>query len=184
MKPDVKRRDYCAMTSALDDAVGAIVNAIAETQLTNETLIIFLNDNGGPMYTGVQSNGPLRLGKLFLFEGGVRVPMILRWPGVVPQKTVFEEMTSSLDVFPTVCAAAGIELPVGVELDGVNLLPFLAGKADGAPHEVLFWSNGPNVAIRKGRLEADQILRQCLAVRFVKGPWRARQFGQSESQSR
>ncbi len=149
-KSDAKRRDYYAMTSALDDAVGAIVGAIAEHELTDDTLVIFLNDNGGPMYTGVQSNGPLRLGKLFLFEGGVRVPMIVQWPGVVPPKTVFEGTTSSLDVFPTVCAAAGIELPDAVELDGVNLLPFLSGKVDGAPHEALFWSNGPNVAIRKG----------------------------------
>jgi len=147
---DVKRRDYYAMTSALDDAVGAIVGAIEEHELTNDTLVIFLNDNGGPMYTGVQSNGPLRLGKLFLFEGGVRVPMIVRWPGVVRPKTVFEGTTSSLDIFPTVCAAAGIDLPDAMELDGVNLLPFLSGKIDGAPHETLFWSNGPNVAVRKG----------------------------------
>ena len=147
---DVTRRDYYAMTSALDDAVGAIVGAIAEHELTDDTLVIFLNDNGGPMYTGVQSNGPLRLGKLFLFEGGVRVPMIVQWPKAVPSKTVFEGTTSSLDVFPTVCAAAGIELPTVVQLDGVNLLPFLSGKVDGSPHDVLFWSNGPNVAIRKG----------------------------------
>jgi len=147
---DVRRRDYYAMTSALDDAVGAIVGAITEHELTDDTLVIFLNDNGGPMYTGVQSNGPLRLGKLFLFEGGVRVPMIVRWPGVVTPKTVFEGTTSSLDVFPTACSAAGIDLPDAVELDGVNLLPFLSGKAYGAPHETLFWSNGPNVAIRKG----------------------------------
>ena len=147
---DVKQRDYYAMTSALDDAVGAIVGAIAEHELTNETLVIFLNDNGGPMYTGVQSNGPLRLGKLFLFEGGIRVPMIVQWPGVVPPKTVFEGTSSSLDVFPTVCAAAGINLPTAVELDGVNLLPFLSARAYGAPHEILFWSNGPNVAVRKG----------------------------------
>ena len=147
---DTRRRDYYAMTSALDDAVGAIVGAVAEHELTDNTLVIFLNDNGGPMYTGVQSNGPLRLGKLFLFEGGVRVPMVVRWPGVVPSNSVFEGTTSSLDVFPTACAAAGIDLPDAVQLDGVDLLPFLSGKVDGAPHETLFWSNGPNVAVRQG----------------------------------
>ena len=149
-EPDVKRRDYYAMTSALDDAVGVIVKAVGQHKLTNNTLVIFLNDNGGPIYTGVQSNGPLRLGKLFLFEGGVRVPMIVRWPGVVTPNSVLDGMTSSLDVFPTACAAAGIDLPDAVELDGVNLLPFLSGKVDGAPHDALFWSNGPNVAVRKG----------------------------------
>ena len=89
-------------------------------------------------------------GKLFLFEGGVRVPMIVQWPGVVPPRTVFEGTSSSLDVFPTVCAAASIELPTAVELDGVDLLPFLSGRVDRSPHETLFWSNGPNLAIRKG----------------------------------
>jgi arylsulfatase A-like enzyme len=148
--PDATRRDYYAMTSALDDAVGTIVDRIEHHQLAADTLVIFLNDNGGPIYTGVQSNGPLRLGKLFLFEGGVRVPMIMNWPGEVPVGVLFDKMASSLDVFPTVCAAAGIELSDGLELDGVDLLPFLNGKASGAPHDSLFWSNGPNIAVRKG----------------------------------
>ena len=69
------------MTSALDDAVGSIVAAIDKHRLTDNTLVIFVNDNGGPIYTGVQSNGPLKLGKLFLFEGGIRVPMIIKLPG-------------------------------------------------------------------------------------------------------
>lgn len=147
---DIKRRDYYAMTSALDDAVGAIVDRIDHHGLSKDTLVIFLNDNGGPIYTGVQSNGSLRLGKLFLFEGGVRVPMIFRWPGKVPEDLVFESMTSSLDVFPTVCAAAGIEVPEAIELDGVDLLPFLATGKAGVPHQSLFWSNGPNIAARVG----------------------------------
>jgi len=147
---DAKRRDYYAMTSALDDAIGAMVAALAEHGLTNDTLVIFLNDNGGPLYTGVQSNAPLRMGKLFLFEGGVRVPMIMKWPGVVTPGSVFAGVTSSLDIFPTVCAAAGIKVPKEVELDGVDLVPFLLGKVEGSPHETLFWSNGPNMAVRKG----------------------------------
>jgi len=147
---DAKRRDYYAMTSALDDAVGTIVECIQRCELTEQTLVIFLNDNGGPTYTGVQSNGPLRLGKLFLFEGGVRVPMIVRWPGKLPEGVEFEKATSSLDVFPTVCAAAGIELPAEIELDGVDLIPYLTGKNSVAPHESLFWSNGPNIAVRHG----------------------------------
>ncbi len=144
------RRDYYAMTSALDDAVGAIVAAIQKQGLTQNTLVIFLNDNGGPTYTKVQDNGNLRLGKLFLFEGGIRVPLIVKWPGVVPENSVFDKPTSSLDVFPTVCAAARISLPGTVKLDGVDLTPFLSGKRKGTPHETLFWSNGPNIAVRKG----------------------------------
>jgi len=147
---DPTRRDYQAMTSALDDAVGSIVAAIEKHGLTDNTLLIFLNDNGGPLYTKVQSNGELRLGKLFLFEGGIRVPMIVKWPGVAEPKAVFDRPVSSLDVFPTVCAAAGISLPDTVKTDGVDLAPFLTNKREGTPHELLCWSNGPNIAIRKG----------------------------------
>lgn len=145
---EAKRRDYYAMTSALDDAVGRIVDALEENQLTDNTLVIFLNDNGGPTYTGVQSNGPLKLGKLFLFEGGIRVPMIIKWPGTLASRLEYHGMVSSLDVFPTVCAAAGIDLPDDLALDGVDLKPYLTAQTDGAPHETLFWSNGPNKAVR------------------------------------
>ena len=147
---DPTRRDYYAMTSALDDAVGAIVGALEECRLTGKTLVVFLNDNGGPLYTGVQSNGPLRLGKLYLFEGGVRVPMIVNWPGVISPGSVFDGATSSLDVFPTVCAAAGIDVPDSFQLDGVDLIPYLTGEQVGSPHETLCWSNGPNIAVRQG----------------------------------
>jgi arylsulfatase A-like enzyme len=115
------------------------------------TLVIFLNDNGGPIYTGVQSNGPLRLGKLFLFEGGVRVPMIISWPGVIKPERVCRGVTSSMDIFPTACTAAGLKLPEALQLDGVNLLPYLTDKTEGAPHQFLFWSNGPNKAVRHGK---------------------------------
>lgn len=147
---NARRRDYYAMTSALDDAVGAILGAIDQQGLTDNTLVIFLNDNGGPTYTGVQSNGPLKLGKLFLFEGGVRVPMIIRWPTVVPPGSVFDKTSSSLDIFATACAAAGVGVPATFGLDGTDLMPYLTGKIRGTPHPLLFWSNGPNVAVRSG----------------------------------
>ncbi|MDA0346592.1 MAG: sulfatase [Verrucomicrobia bacterium] len=145
------QRDYNAMTSALDDAVGSIVDALEKHKLLDNTLVIFLDDNGGPIYTGVQSNGPLKLGKLFLFEGGVRVPMIVSWPAKLDAGKNFSRITSSLDVFPTVCAAAGIELPDALPLDGVDLLPHLKGENPADPHRTLFWSNGPNKAIRMGK---------------------------------
>ncbi|PHR90936.1 MAG: sulfatase, partial [Blastopirellula sp.] len=145
---DPTRRDYYAMTSAMDDAVGTIVEAIERNQLTDNTLLIFMNDNGGPTYTGVQSNGPLRMGKLFLFEGGIRVPMMIRWPGVISGNQVISGTTSSLDLFPTICAAAGITLPKEIPLDGVDLISFVTGKNSASPHESLFWSNGPNKAVR------------------------------------
>lgn len=93
------------------------------------------------------------MGKLFLFEGGVRVPMILSWPGVLECGKVFKGITSSLDVFPTVCAAGGIDLPVTLKLDGVDLGPYLKGEVKGSPHRSLAWSNGPNKAFRQGKWE-------------------------------
>jgi arylsulfatase A-like enzyme len=69
---------------------------------------------------------------------------------MVPADSVFAGVTSSLDIFPTICAAAGIDLPPAMQLDGVDLTPFLTGKIEGSPHVTLFWSNGPNLAIRKG----------------------------------
>jgi len=149
-EPHADQQAYNAMTSALDDAVGSIVDAIKANGLEDNTLVIFLNDNGGPIYTGVQSNGPLKLGKLFLFEGGIRVPMILHWPSKLGQGKTYRGSVSSLDVFPTVCAAAGIELPKILHLDGVDLFPYVSGEKKRSPHETLFWSNGPNKAVRKG----------------------------------
>lgn len=147
---DQTKRDYYAMTSALDDAVGSIVAAIDKHGLSENTLVIFVNDNGGPIYTGVQSNGPLKLGKLFLFEGGIRVPMVIKLPGKFESDSVYDQPTSTLDLFPTICAAAGIKVPAGIHLDGVDLTPFVNGHSAGAPHETLFWSNGPNIAVRQG----------------------------------
>ncbi len=145
-----KQRTYNAMVSALDDAIGAIMKALRTEQLDQNTLVIFLNDNGGTIYTRVQSNGPLRLGKLFLFEGGVRVPMIVRWPGVTKDNGVHRDVVSTLDIFPTVCAAAGITPPKELALDGVDLLPYLKGEKHGPTHRYLFWRNGPNKAVRGG----------------------------------
>ena len=148
---DPRQRAYNAMTSALDDAVGSIVKALKANDVDQNTLIVFLNDNGGPIYTKVQSNAPLRLGKLFLFEGGIRVPMIVNWPGVLEPGSVYRKPVSSLDVFPTACAAAGIDLPSHLKLDGVDLLPYFKGRNASTPHERLFWSNGPNRAVRSGK---------------------------------
>ena len=118
----------------LDDAVGSIVAAIDKHGLSENTFVIFVNDNGGPIYTGVQSNGPLKLGKLFLFEGGIRVPMVIKLPGKFEPDTVYDHPTSTLDLFPTICAAAGIKVPSGINLDGVDLTPFVNGQSTGARH--------------------------------------------------
>ncbi|MDZ4850326.1 MAG: sulfatase [Pirellulaceae bacterium] len=153
---DERRRVYDAMTSALDDAVGEILAALQKQSLEENTLVVFLSDNGGPTYTGVQSNGPLRLGKLFLFEGGVRVPFLVRWPAQLKGGRTYGEPISALDLLPTFAETAGARLPKELRLDGVSLLPYLCDEKTGAPHELLCWRNGTNHAVRKANWKLVQ----------------------------
>ena len=146
---DEAKRIYAAMTSALDDGIGEILQALEQNGLEQNTLVLFMSDNGAGVaeYT---NNSPLRLGKHTLFEGGVRVPYAVRWPAQIAAGSSYQHPVSTLDVFPTVVAAAGGELPVDRSMDGVNLLPYVSGQDGDMPHEALFWRQGPNWAVRQG----------------------------------
>ena len=146
---DESKRIYAAMTSALDDGIGDIIAALEENGLEQNTLVMFISDNGAGVaeYT---NNTPLRLGKHTLFEGGVRVPYAMKWPAQVSAGSVYDHPVSTLDVFPTVVAAAGGKLPLDRPMDGVDLLPFIAGAQGEQPHDRLFWRQGPNWAVRQG----------------------------------
>jgi arylsulfatase B len=146
---DESKRIYASMTSALDDGIGSIMTALEENGLEQNTLVVFLSDNGAGVvdYT---NNAPLRLGKHTLFEGGVRVPFAMKWPARISAGKTYEHPVSSLDIFPTAIAAAGGELPADRPMDGVDLLPFVRGSASEQPHDYLFWRQGPNWAVRQG----------------------------------
>ena len=146
---DEGRRIYAAMTSALDDGVGVVLNALEENDLAENTLVVFLSDNGGGV-SDVNSNKPLRLGKQTMFEGGVRVPFTMKWPAQIPKGTVYEHPVSALDIFPTAVAAAGGTVSTDGTIDGVDLIPYLNGSNSGKPHEKLFWRAGPIWAARVG----------------------------------
>ena len=149
---DEKRRRYAAVLSAMDDAIGRIVNTLRAENLEENTLLIFFNDNGGPLpprWNGA-SNAPLRGDKGQTWEGGIRVPFIVRWKGHLPENKIYSQPIIQLDVLPTALAAAGIPVQSQWKLDGVNLLPFLSGKVKGRPHEILYWRTGDIMAIRKG----------------------------------
>ena len=139
-----------AMTMALDRAVGRILDELKQQTLTDNTLVVFLNDNGG--VTG-RDNTPLRGHKGSTWEGGIRVPFAMQWPSVLPRGKRYEHPVISLDVMPTALAAAGVEKPPGGALDGVDLVPFLTGKREGRPHPTLFWKMGPSWAVRDGDLK-------------------------------
>jgi arylsulfatase A-like enzyme len=146
---DQRRRTFAAMLSAMDDAVGQVLQRLREYKLEDNTLVVFISDNGGPTNNTSSRNDPLRGYKGQVLEGGIRVPFLMQWKARLPKGLVYREPVISLDIFPTVVAAAGASLPAN-PLDGVNLLPYLTGQSKGAPHHALYWRFGAQAAIRKG----------------------------------
>jgi arylsulfatase B len=153
---DVHRRIFAAMLANLDDSIGTVLKKIKDTGLHDNTLIVFFSDNGGPTRELTSSNAPLRGEKGQIYEGGLRIPFLMSWPGIIPASMIYSKPVSTLDLFPTACAAAGTK-PPKKKYDGVNLLPFLTGKSDEDPHRHLFWRIGDRHALRKGDWK---ILRQ------------------------
>lgn len=149
-----QRRTYAAMMSAMDDAVGEVVKKLKDERLTENTLVAFISDNGGPTMKGTTINAsvntPLRGSKRTTLEGGVRVPFFLSWPGQIKPGTTDDRPVIQLDLLPTALAVAGVEPNAEWKLEGVNLLPYLIGKEKGNPHEALYWRFGQQMAIRKG----------------------------------
>lgn len=133
------RRTYAAMVVGMDDAVGTILKQLREDDLEERTLIFFLSDNGGTTEDNVSSNAPLRGRKGQMWEGGIRVPFIAQWKGVLPAGKIYDRPVSSLDILPTALAAAGSPGLSGLPLDGVDLVPYFTGRKSGDPHEMLFW---------------------------------------------
>jgi arylsulfatase A-like enzyme len=167
---DPQRRTYAAMMSAMDDAIGAVTKKLADEQLTGNTLIMFISDNGGPTMKGVTVNGsvntPLRGSKRTTLEGGVRVPFVLSWLGKVQAGPTDDRPVIQLDLHATALAAAGVTPKAEWKLEGVDLVPYLSGKEKGNPHEALFWRFGKQMAIRQGDWK---LVRYDLAAEGSKG---------------
>jgi arylsulfatase A-like enzyme len=148
---DDQLRIYAAMVSALDDQVGRVVDAVEASGQSNNTIIYFMSDNGcEAYYKGLCSCTPLRGGKLSHYEGGTRVPFMVRWPGHIKPGTVYRQVVSTLDILPTSVAAAGGKLPADRIYDGVDIMPYITGKKTGTPHDMLVWRRRPLVSIRMG----------------------------------
>jgi arylsulfatase A-like enzyme len=133
------RKTYAAMLSAMDDAVGLVLTKLEQAGELDRTLIVFTNDNGGPTTRNAvnnSSNFPLRGSKCETFEGGIRVPLIMRWPRVIKPGTTYAKPAISFDISATALAAAGADAGA---IDGVDLVPFVRGDRSGAPHDALFW---------------------------------------------
>ena len=145
--------EYAAMIHSLDEGVGRILASLERLDLTEHTLILFTSDNGG--FGPATSMRPLRGSKGMLYEGGIRVPLIARWPGRIPQGSVSDTPVIGTDLYPTLSELSGAPPPTGQALDGVSLVRVFEGTADLAPRD-LFWHF-------PAYLEAD---------RSVQGPWR------------
>lgn len=150
---------YAAMIESTDESVGRVLKKLEELKLSERTLVLFTSDNGGLCTiegpnTPPTINAPLREGKGYLYEGGIRVSLLAKWPGVIKPGSVSSVPVCSIDFLPTICAACGIALPNAV--DGVSILPVLRGEA--LPDRDLFWhyphysnqGGRPGGAIRSG----------------------------------
>jgi len=147
---DQTKRVYNAMIKNLDDAVGRITAKVEELGLGPDTLIFFASDNGGASHTGATENAPLKGGKFTNFEGGLNIPFMLQWEGVLAPGTRYTQPVSLMDVFATAAAAAGTPLPADRQFDGVDLLPYLPDAEHDPPHRALFWRALYNKAVRSG----------------------------------
>jgi len=147
-----KRKTYAAMVSCVDDGVGELLNKLDELKLTENTIIFFLSDNGGPEKKNGSDNGVLRGGKGDSWEGGFRVPFAVQWKGVIPAGKTYDKSVSSLDIMGTISDLAGVKADPERPLDGVNLIPYLTGKNDGTPHEAIYLRkfDGGKYTVRSG----------------------------------
>ncbi len=140
--PGLKDPRYGAMIEAMDKTVGRILAALDKLKLSDSTLVIFTSDNGG--FAGVSDNRPLRASKGHLYEGGIRVPLIVRWPGMVPANTICRMPVISTDFYPTLLDAAGLVPRADKTLDGESIMPLL--KQTGPLKRKAIYFHYPNYA--------------------------------------
>ena len=162
---------YAAMVESMDDSVGRVVRKLESLELTRDTIVIFTSDNGG-LATGegpntpATNNAPLREGKGYLYEGGIRVPLVVKWPGTI-NPGISDVVTSTIDLLPTLAALCGIDLNAKATVDGVSLEGVLHGRGAPAPRPI-FWhyphyspqGGKPGGAIREGDFKLIRFYEQ------------------------
>ncbi|WOH38711.1 sulfatase-like hydrolase/transferase [Thalassotalea fonticola] len=157
-----ERKFFAGMILALDDGIGEVMDAVERKDATDNTLVFFLSDNGTPRKHGFEkpkeksrgtttmsSPGPLNGFKGDSYEGGIRIPFLVSWPGKVPVAE-YSDPVINLDIVPTIMARMGVTEPyAGLNFDGVDLFPFITGEESGRPHEVMHWRRGEDYALRQ-----------------------------------
>ena len=150
---NAERSVYAAMILAVDDGIGRIWNALEKYDIDDNTMIFFLSDNGGVGDPGRAHNLPCRSYKGNMFNGGIHTPFAFYWKGKIKPGSEYHKTISSLDIFPTIATAAGVDVSKNKNpLDGTDLMPYLKGKNKKAPHDFLCWRvcGGLEYAVRKG----------------------------------
>ncbi|MBT3481637.1 MAG: sulfatase-like hydrolase/transferase [Opitutales bacterium] len=145
---EARRRDYRAAVSCMDASIGKMLDLLEERMVLDDTIVIFLSDNGGG---GGSDNSPLKGGKSRMWEGGIRVPCLIRWPnGKVPAGETNEQFLSSLEILPSLAQASGAVLPKTLMLDGFDWWPVIRGERK-SPRREMFWQRKDTVGVRVGK---------------------------------
>jgi arylsulfatase A-like enzyme len=150
---DAPRKMYAAFVSTMDDMIGEVVRHLDESGLRENTLVIWLSDHGHSVeqrtFGGGGNSGDFRGHKFTLWEGGLRVPCIVSWPGHIPQKIVRNQVAVSIDWMPTIADYCGVKLP-NVSIDGKSIIQIIESDNAPPPHDVLHWESGKHWAVREG----------------------------------
>jgi arylsulfatase A len=144
--PSKRKLEYLSALASMDAAIGRVLDTLDELKLADNTLVLFFSDNGG---SGQASNTPLRGNKAQMFEGGIRVCALARYPGKIKPGSVNNEFLTSLEVFPTLTKLCGATNPAGVKLDGFDMLPILTGAAKSSRTD-MYWQRQDHSAARVG----------------------------------
>jgi len=182
---DHRLRVYGAMARNLDRNVGRILQTLKDEGLDKNTLVIFTSDNGGAGYIGLPDiNRPYRGFKSTFFEGGIHAPFFMRWPGVIAANSRYPYPVGHIDIFATAAAAARAPLPTDRVIDGVDLLPYLQGRAPGRPHRMLFWRSGQYKVVLDGdwKLQTSGALNKVWLYDLARDPTERHELSKEQPQ--
>lgn len=160
------RKYYAAQLFYMDREIGKLMKKLRELGLDNDTIVVYTSDNGGST-CNCGDNTPLKGSKYTMYEGGIRVPYVLRWPGKLPAGTKQEAMVSGLDLMPTMLAAAGGDAKLYKECDGVNILPVAMGKTM-TVRDTLYWDVGWQWTVRQGKWKLKKVVNEKSAAQILK----------------
>lgn len=180
---DHRLRVYAAMIKAIDRGVGKVLTELKAQGLDDNTIVMFTSDNGGANYIGLPDiNMPYRGFKATFFEGGIRVPFFMKWPGKIPAGTVYRHPVGHVDVFATAVAAASAQMPTDRVIDGVDLVPFVTGRKAGRPHKSLFFRSGNYRVLLSGdwKLQVDDTQKKIWLFDMAKDPTEKKNVADAE----